>query len=95
MQNPEKHYGLQNVESVVLVARRVVRCGSSQQIKDKTGVNEEVGVWQRRFRQNARKFVFSNRVIDSWNSLPIQCVNCNTVDTFKNLNCTGIGNRRD
>ena len=79
-----KHYGLQNVESVVLVAWRVVRCGSSQQIKDKTGVSEEVGVWQRMFTQNARKFVFSNRVINSWNSLPIQCVNCNTVDTFKN-----------
>jgi len=30
-----------------------------------------------------RKFVFSNRVINSWNSPPTRCVNCNTVDTFK------------
>jgi len=37
-------------------------------------------VW---FRLDVRKIVFSNRVIDSWNSLPTQCVNCNTVDTFK------------
>jgi len=26
---------------------------------------------------------FSNRVINCWNSLPTQCVNCNTVDTFE------------
>jgi len=25
----------------------------------------------------------SNIVINFWNSLPTQCVNCNTVDTFK------------
>ena len=25
----------------------------------------------------------TNRVINSWNSLPTQCDNCNTVDTFK------------
>jgi len=38
-----------------------------------------------RFRLDVRKFVFSNRVINSWNSLSTQCVNCNTgtVDTFK------------
>jgi len=29
-----------------------------------------------------RKFVFSNRVINSWNCLSTQCVNCNTADTF-------------
>jgi len=25
----------------------------------------------------------SDRVINSWNYLPTQCVNCNTADTFK------------
>ena len=40
-------------------------------------------LFKRRFRLDVRKFVFSNRVINSWNSLPTQCVNCNTVDTFK------------
>ena len=27
--------------------------------------------------------VFSNRVINTWNSPPTQCVNCNTADTFE------------
>jgi len=40
-------------------------------------------LFNRRFRLDVRKFVFSNRVINSWNSLPSQCVNCNTVDTFE------------
>jgi len=40
-------------------------------------------LFKRRFRLDVRKFVFSNRVINSWNSLPTQSVNCNTVDTFK------------
>jgi len=35
------------------------------------------------FILDVKKFVFSNSVINSWNSLPAQCVNCNTVDTFK------------
>jgi len=39
--------------------------------------------FKRRFRLDVRKSVFSNRVINSWNALPTQCVNCNTVDTFK------------
>jgi len=39
-------------------------------------------LFKRRFRLDVRKFVFSNRVIDSWNSLPSQRVNCNS-DTFK------------
>jgi len=40
-------------------------------------------LFKRRFRLDGRKFVFSNRVIISWYSLPTQCVYCNTVDTFK------------
>jgi len=42
-------------------------------------------LFKRRFRLGIKKFVFNNRVIsiNSWNSLPTQCVNCNTVDTFK------------
>ena len=39
-------------------------------------------LFKRRLRLDARKFVFSYRVINSWNSLPTQCVNCNAVDTF-------------
>jgi len=40
-------------------------------------------LFKRRFILDVIKFVFSNRVINSWNSLPTQCENCNTVDTFK------------
>jgi len=40
-------------------------------------------LFKRRFRLDVRKFVFSNRVTNSWNSLSTQCINCNTVDTFK------------
>ena len=40
-------------------------------------------LFKKRFRLDVMKFVFSNRVIKSWNSLPTQCVNCDTVDTLK------------
>ena len=40
-------------------------------------------LFKRRFRLDVRRFVFSNTVINVWNSLPTQCVNCNTADTFK------------
>jgi len=40
-------------------------------------------LFKRRFRLDVRKFVFSNIVVNAWNSLPTQCVKCNTVDTFK------------
>ena len=43
----------------------------------------ESKLFKLRFRLDVRKFVLNNRVINSWNSLPTQCVNCNTVDTFK------------
>jgi len=43
----------------------------------------ESKLFKKRFRLDVRKFVFSNRVIISWNSLCTQCVNCNTVDTFE------------
>jgi len=36
-------------------------------------------LFKRRFRLDIRKFVFSNRVVNSWNSLPEHCFNCNTV----------------
>jgi len=39
-----------------------------------------VCVW---FRLNVRKYAFSNRVIDNWNLLPANCVNCSTINTFK------------
>ena len=27
--------------------------------------------------------VFSNKVINNWNSLPAHCINCCTINTFK------------
>jgi hypothetical protein len=39
-------------------------------------------------RLDCRKFSFSRRVIDVWNGLPIEVINCNTVNGFKNkLDC--------
>jgi len=40
-------------------------------------------LFKSRFSLHVRKFVFSYRVINSWNSLPTQGVNYNTVATFK------------
>jgi len=34
------------------------------------------------FRLDVGKFAFSNRVVNDWNSLSSQCVNCCTVKTF-------------
>jgi len=45
----------------------------------------ESKLFKKRFRLDVRKFVFSNRVINSWNSPCTQCVNCNTVDTFESM----------
>jgi len=40
-------------------------------------------LFKRRFTLDVTKFVFSNRVINNWNSLPAHCVNCNSINTFK------------
>jgi len=48
-------------------------------------------LFKRRFRLDVRKFVFSN----SWNSLPAECVNCNTVDTFEKYVSIALGSETD
>ena len=35
-------------------------------------------LFKKRFRLNVRKYAFSNRVIDNWNLLSANCVNCST-----------------
>ena len=40
-------------------------------------------LFKKRFRLDIRKYAFSNRVIDNWNSLSARCINCNTINTFK------------
>ena len=40
-------------------------------------------LFKKRFRLNVRKYAFSNRVIDNWNLLSADCVNCSTINTFK------------
>ena len=40
-------------------------------------------LFKKRFRLNVRKYFFSNRVIDNWNSLSANCINCSTTNTFK------------
>jgi len=43
----------------------------------------EYKLFKKRFRLDVRKFTFSNRVIDNWNSLPELCVNSATINSFK------------
>ena len=40
-------------------------------------------LFKKRFRLNVRKYAFSNKVIDNWNLLSANCVNCSTINTFK------------
>jgi len=44
---------------------------------------EDTNLFKKRSRLDVRKFSFSNRVIDKWNSLTDTCVNCITVNNFK------------
>jgi len=39
--------------------------------------------FKHRSRLDIRKFVFSNRIVDRWNSLSVNCVMCTTVNQFK------------
>ena len=41
-------------------------------------------LFKRRFNSNIGKNSFSNRNIDLWNSLPMDAIQCNTLNTFKN-----------
>jgi len=43
----------------------------------------EKKLFNKRFRLDVRKYVFSNRVVDRWNQLPEKCIKCSTVNTFK------------
>ena len=40
-------------------------------------------LFKRRFKLDVRKYVFSNRVVDKWNSSPDNCVTCNTLTALK------------
>jgi len=42
-----------------------------------------VKLFKKRCRLDVRKYTFSNKVVDVWNSLPDSCVDCMTVNTFK------------
>jgi len=40
-----------------------------------------------------RKYFFSIRVIEEWNSLPVELINCNTVESFKKRTDCDFRNR--
>jgi len=50
----------------------------------------EQKLFKKGFRLDVRKFAFSNRVVNDWNSLSSQCVNCCTVNTFKKYLATEL-----
>ena len=41
-------------------------------------------IYKRQCRTNIRKYIFSQRVVDTWNSLPAKVIESNTVNGFKN-----------
>jgi len=40
-------------------------------------------LFKRRCRLDIKKFAFSNRIVDNWNSLSENCVGCTTLNNFK------------
>ena len=60
---------------------------NSESFFNNTKVEEEdtqvKKLFQKRTRLDVKKFSFSNRVVDKWNSLTDTCVNCITVSNFK------------
>ena len=40
-------------------------------------------LFKRRSKLDTRKFAFSNRIVDRWNSLSECCVTCNSINCFK------------
>ena len=51
-----------------------------------TGIQETWGnlrIFKTRFKYDLRKFYFTNRVVDAWNSLPNGIVMANSTNNFK------------
>jgi len=40
-------------------------------------------LFKKRCRLDIRKYAFSNRTVDKWNSLTQDCINCTTINAFK------------
>ena len=68
---------INNVYSVPTSKRDIFECDNSGRR------GHEYKLFKKRFRLDVRKFTFSNRVIDNWNSLPALCVNSATINSFK------------
>jgi len=47
-------------------------------------------LFKHRSRLDIRKLVFSNRIVDRWNSLSVNCVMCTTVNQFKTCNASQL-----
>jgi len=68
----------------------------------------DLRLFKTRFKYDLRKFYFTNRVVDAWNSLPNWIVMANSTNTFKRrldiywqdprdylrFSCTVTGNRK-
>ena len=49
----------------------------------KVGEDHSNKLYKRRSRLDTTKYVFANKIIDQWNSLPDACVNSTTLNQFK------------
>jgi len=48
-----------------------------------TGLGHKLKIYKPQVHLDIRKYFFSIKVLEEWNSLPIALINCNTVESFK------------
>ena len=73
------------IETYKIVTGKYQGCVASSLIKGESYITRgnDFRLQKLRVRYDLRKFGFSNRVINKWNSLPNSVVSANTTNTFK------------
>jgi len=73
------------IETYKIVTGKYQGCVAPSLIKEESYITRgnDFRLQKLRVRYDLRKFGFSNRVINKWNSLPNSVVSANTTNTFK------------